>query len=180
ITEIEQSLFAVVLRIVLHDLEEAWAPVTPIQFQVEKHETEPQLLQILSPSEAIVALGVEIRIGEVAGMMNVGLPSIIIKMLRQKFDQQWSVRKAEATEEDEQKMLRLLMPARIKFDARLQGPTMTVQDILDLTAGDVIALDYPANRPIDLLANGRLMFHGHVVDTGRKRGIALDSVHEHD
>jgi hypothetical protein len=30
------------------------------------------------------------------------------------------------------------------------------------------------------LANGRLLFHGRVVDTGRKRAIALDQVHESD
>ena len=102
---------------------------------MEKHETEPQLLQILSPSEAVVAVGIEIRIGELAGMMNVGIPSIIIKMLRQKFDQQWSVRKAEATEDDRQRMLQLLLPAQVKFDSRLQGPTLSVQDMLGLGAG---------------------------------------------
>jgi hypothetical protein len=27
-------------------------------------------------------------------MMNIGIPSIVVKMLRNKFDQQWSVRKS--------------------------------------------------------------------------------------
>ncbi|MGO9242301.1 MAG: flagellar motor switch protein FliM [Bryobacteraceae bacterium] len=175
ITEIEQSLLEGVLRIVLHDLEESWAPISSIQFQVEKHETEPQLLQILSPSEAVVAVGIEIRIGELAGMMNVGIPSIIIKMLRQKFDQQWSMRKAEATEDDRQRMLRLLLPAQIKFDTRLQGPTLSVQDMLGLEPGDIVSFDYAINRPVDLFANGKLLFHGRVVDTGRMRGFSIDS-----
>ena len=59
----------------------------------EAVETEPQLLHLLAPNEAVVAIGVEIRIGETVGMMNIAMPSIIIKMMRQKFDQQWSVRK---------------------------------------------------------------------------------------
>lgn len=180
ITEIEQSLLDGVLRIVLHDLEDSWSPITAINFKLEKHETEPQLLQILSPSEAVVAVGIEIRIGDQAGMMNVGIPSIIIKMLRQKFDQQWSVRKAEASEEDRQRALKLLMQAQIKFDSRLQGPTMTVQDLLQLTAGDVLAFDYPLDRPVDLMGNGRLLFQGRIVDTGRKRGFSLDSVNSRD
>ena len=180
ITEIEVSLFEGVLRVVLHDLEQSWAPISPVQFRVEKHETEPQLLQILSPSEAVVAVGIEIRIGELAGMMNVGIPSIIIKMLRQKFDQQWSVRKADATEEDRQRALRLLLQAQVRFDTRLQGPTMNVHEMLGIEEGDVVVFDYPIGRPVDLLANGRLLFHGNVVDTGRKRAISLDQVHEHD
>jgi flagellar motor switch protein FliM len=176
ITEIEQLLFEGVLRIVLHDLEESWAPISPIHFRVEKQETEPQLLQILSPSEAVVAVGIEIRIGDQAGMMNVGIPSIIIKMLRQRFDQQWSVRKAEATEEDRERALSLLLPAQIKIDARLQGPHLTIGELLKVDAGDVIVFDYPANRPIDLLINGRLLFQGGIVDTGRRRAVSLDQI----
>ena len=68
-----------------------------IDFTIEAVETEPQFLQMLAPSEAVVAIGVEIRIGETVGMMNIAMPSIIIKMMRQKFDQQWSVRKSEST-----------------------------------------------------------------------------------
>jgi flagellar motor switch protein FliM len=176
ITEIEQVLLDGVLRIILHDLEEAWAPISPIHFRVEKHETEPQLLQILSPSEAVVAVGIEIRIGELAGMMNVGIPSIIIKMLRQRFDQQWSVRKAEPTEEDRERALGLLLPAEIKFDARLQGPQLTVGDLLQLEVGDVVVFDYAATQPINLIVNGKLLFQGGVVDTGRRRAVSVDQI----
>lgn len=121
ITEIEQSILDGLFRIILHDLREAWSPISQINFAIEAHETEPQLLQILAPNEAVVTVGMEIRIGEVAGMMNLGIPSIIIKMLRQKFDQQWSVRKSESTEEEQARILRLIKPAQLKFDARLQG-----------------------------------------------------------
>ena len=65
----------------------------------------------------------EVRIGDTSGMMNIGIPSIIVKMLRQKFDQQWSVRKTQATEEEHARVLRLIRPAIIHLDARLQGPT---------------------------------------------------------
>ena len=98
-----------------------------IEFSIEAHETEPQLLQILAPNEAVVAISMEVRIGETSGMMNIGIPSIIVKMLRQKFDQQWSVRKTQSTDEEHARMLRLIRPAQIHLDARLQGPTVGVQ-----------------------------------------------------
>jgi flagellar motor switch protein FliM len=60
-------------------------------------ETEPQLLHVLAPNEAVVAIGVEVRIADTIGMMNIALPSIVIKMMRQKFDQQWSMRKTHTT-----------------------------------------------------------------------------------
>ena len=110
ITEIEQSILEGLLRIVLNDLRSAWHPVTTLEFSIDGHETEPQLLQILAPNEAVVAISLEVRIGDRAGMMNIGIPSIVVKMLRQKFDQQWSVRKTQATEEERARVLRLIRP----------------------------------------------------------------------
>ena len=126
ITEIEQSILDSLLRIILQDLRTSWHAVTTMDFSVESHETEPQLLQILAPNEAVVAISVEVRIGDTAGMMNLGIPSIVIKMLRQKFDQQWSVRKTQATEEEQARMLRLIRPSILHLDARLQGPRLGV------------------------------------------------------
>jgi len=47
VTEIEQHILDGMIRIVLHDLREAWRAVTELAFSVEGRETEPQLLQIL-------------------------------------------------------------------------------------------------------------------------------------
>lgn len=180
ITEIEQAILDGVFRIILHDLQEAWSPITTIQFSIESHETEPQLLQILAPNEAVVAVAMEIRIGEVSGMLNLGIPSIIIKMLRQKFDQQWSVRRSESNEAERARVLKLIMPAQIKMDARLKGPTLTVDSMMKLRTGDVLAFDYPVERPVDLFLNGKLKFNGRVVSTGRKRGFQIAEVATHE
>lgn len=180
VTEIEQSILDGVFRIILHDLRESWAPISNINFAIEKHETEPQLLQILAPNEAVVAIGIEIRIGEVAGMMNLAIPSIIIKMLRQRFDQQWSVRKSESTEEDRERMLRLLKRGTLNMDARIQGLTLTASDLMGLEAGDVVMLDYEVGRPQDLLINGNTKFQGRVASNGQKRVFCIDSLVEID
>lgn len=173
ITEIEQSILDGLLRIFLQDLRTSWQAVTNLEFTIESHETEPQLLQILAPNEAVVAISIEIRIGEMAGMMNIGIPSIIVKMLRQKFDQQWSVRKTEATEEEHVRVMRLIRPALLHLDARLQGPTMDVGTLLELAEGDVLAFDYPIEKPVDVMVNGKLKYRGEVVTCGRKRAFEV-------
>jgi len=86
ITEIEQSVLDGLFRITLFDLKTAWHAVTPMEFTIDAYETEPQLLRILAPNEAVVAVSMEVRIGDNTGMMNIGIPSIVVKMLRHKFD----------------------------------------------------------------------------------------------
>jgi flagellar motor switch protein FliM len=176
ITEIEQSILDSLLRIILQDLRTSWHAVATLAFSAESHETEPQLLQILAPNEAVVAISVEVRIGDTAGMLNIGIPSIIVKMLRQKFDQQWSVRKTEATEEEHARVLRIIRAARVHLDARLQGPTLRVGTLLDLKEGDILAFDYSVGRMLDVMVNGKLKYRGEIVSAGRKRAFHVQEL----
>jgi len=63
-------------------------------------------------------------------MMNIAMPSIVIKMMRQKFDQQWSVRKTHASEAEQRRVLRVLRQASCGWRAH-GGPTLSVRDLLD-------------------------------------------------
>ncbi len=171
ITEIERNILDGLVRIILNDLRAAWQPVTTIEFSVESHETEPQLMQILAPNEAVVAIGMEVRLGETAGIMNLGIPSITVKMLRQRFDQQWTLRKTRVSEDDHARILRLIQPARMELEVALRGPTLPVADLLEMSEGDILAFDYPLDRPLDLLVNGELKYRGEALASGNKRAF---------
>lgn len=160
LTEIEQSLLDGLFRIILHDLKESWRSVTNIDFSMESLETEPQFLQILAPSEAVVAIAIEIRIGESIGMMNIAIPSIIIKMMRQKFDQQWSVRKSESTDSEQVRILDLIRNSEIDLDVRLEGSTLVMRDLMRLEEGDILVFDAATEKPLHCLFNGVAKFQG--------------------
>lgn len=168
-TEIEQSILEVLYRIILNDLKDSWRQVTPIAFGIESHETEPSLLQFMAPNEAVVAISMEVRIGDNTGMMNIGIPSIVIKMLRQKFDLGWTSRRSEVTEEDQARVLRLIKPGLVDVDTRLQGPTVRLEDLLRLSEGDVLSFDYPLEKPLHCIVNGKLKYEGRIVASGRTR-----------
>jgi len=178
ITEIEQSIIEGMLRIVLVDLTEAWRPVAEIDFSVETVETQPQLIQILSPNEAIVAIGFELTTGEHRGMMNFGIPSIMVKMLGQKFEQQWSIRRKMAAAEENKAMYRIAGALPITLDARLEGATVRVQDLLKLETGDVLSLDVPLSRLVHVRLNGKKKFRGEVVAAGRNRAVLVQAGEE--
>ncbi len=142
----------------------------------KRHETEPQLLQVFAPNEAVVCISMELCIGETSGTMNLGIPSILVKMLRHKFDQQWTLRKTNSTEHDHERLLRLVRNAEMRMESRLQGPQMRVETLLALQEGDVVAFDYPLNRPLDITVNGMLRYRGEVVGSGRKRAFQVEDL----
>jgi len=174
ITEIEQNLLDGLFRIILHDLKEAWKGVTSIDFNIEVMEKEPQLLQVLAPNEAVVAVGVEIRTGDSTGMMNIAMPAIIIKMMRHKFEQQWSVRRAESTESEQERMLRVLEGACVELDSRLEGAAIRVEDFLKLREGDLLEFDHPLQHSVHCIINGKPKFQGQVVCLGHKKAFRLE------
>jgi len=175
VTEIEQSLMDGLFRIIVNDLTEAWKSVTAINFTIQSVNTEPQFLQTMAPNEAILAVTIEIRVGDSIGFMNIAMPSLMIKMTRQKFDHQRSARKSEPTLEEQGRILELIRPARVEIDARLLDQQIRAKDLVSLKSGDVLSFDMPIEGPLELVFNGRRLFTGHVVGLGLKRGFRLNS-----
>jgi len=173
ITEIEQVLLDGLFRLILRDLREAWKFVTEIDFAIDTIETEPQFLQILAPTEAVVAVAIEIRIGDSIGMMNIAMPSIIIKMMRQKFDQQWTLRKSASTDEEQARMLNLIRTSAMRSEVVLDGPHLLLKDLMNLVEGDIVSFEYPTSRPLDLLLNGEKKYRGEIVNAGRRAAFRV-------
>jgi flagellar motor switch protein FliM len=180
ITEIEQSIFEGVVRIVLHDLRETWAPVAELEFTVEATETQPQLMQILSPNEAVVAIGFELTMGNARGMMNFGIPSILVKMMGQKFEQQWSIRRRTGSQGESDRMNTLVEKVPVAIDTRVVGSKITVRDLLELQEGDLVSLDIPVRRSAEVQVNGKSKFQGEIVAAGNTRAVLIQGNQHRD
>jgi len=141
---------------------------------MEAIETDPQMLQMVAPDEAVVAIGIEVRVGDNSGMLNLAIPALNIKMIGQKFDQQWMSRKVIPTEAGQTRMLELLRPAELICDARLLGPTLKVRDLLAAEVGDCLQFDFSVNHRLDLLFNGTSKFWGEVTGKRNHRAFTIE------
>ena len=73
-------------------------------------------------------------------------------------------------------MLNLLKPTKLHLDARLEGPTLLVQDLLTIEPGHVLNFDYPLGRPLRLVVNGVDKYEGHLVATRNKRSFQVENL----
>lgn len=169
ITEIERSIFNPILRILVQELKSAWHPVTPIEFVIEDDAAAQQIISSMAPNLELLAIAVEVRIGDAIGLLNLGLPSRAIRAVLQ--DSCASRHRPPA--DDCAKMLRLIQRAQIDAEIRLNGPRMLFRDLLDIEPGDVLTLDYPLGKEVELELNGTPKFKGHVVAAGNKRAFQL-------
>ena len=163
ITEIEKQLVQTLMRVVLRDLNEAWKSVADIAFAVQSLASEPQLLHVLAPAEAVVVIAIEVSVAGTAGLMNLAIPSIFIKRLRHKFDHLRQVRRAESNVQNQLHVAWLIQNTGLDFEARLDGGRISTQDLLALQVGDVLMLDHALGREVCGLLNDRPQYTGWIV-----------------
>ena len=77
----QRPLAAIELRLVkkiidraMRALEDAWHAVTTAKFAQEDTESNPQLVQIVSPNEVVIVVGFELTMGNRTGTMGLCIP----------------------------------------------------------------------------------------------------------
>lgn len=69
--------------------------------------------------------------------------------------------------------MELLMDVRVRLSVQLGKTQLPIRDVLGLGPGSVVELDKPANEPVDVLVNDRLIAHGEVVVVDENFGVRV-------
>ena len=177
-TDIEQSIFDGVLKLLLDDLREAWRGIIDLEFKIQARETSPQLIQIVAPNEVVLLVVFEVKMGTVVGMVNLAIPSIILEPVANKFDQEMYTGYKKSSNHEE---ARLLMESLKRCDmtvcAEIRGTNLRLSDILALQVGDLIPLNQRFDAPMDLTLDSIPRFHGYVaLNANQKRIFQVSSM----
>jgi flagellar motor switch protein FliM len=162
-TDIEQSIFDGVLKLVLEDLREAWRGIVDLDFRIQARETSPQLIQIVAPNEVVLLVVFEVKMGPVTGMINLAIPSIILEPISTKFDQEmFTGYKKSSSFEEARLLLASLKRCGMEATAEIHGTSLSMEEVLQLKAGDLIPLTKRFDSELDLCVDGIPRFLGLV------------------
>lgn len=162
ITEVEKLLMEGFFQVVTHDLRQIWKPVAAIGFATTGIETSPQLSGRFVPSEAVVAVAMELRIGENIGMLNLAIPSITLKTIGQRFDLQWTSNRSENPATALAIKRKLARELNVTLECVYSRNTILMRDLLNLSVGKVLTLGPAFDETWDILVNGIPKFKGTV------------------
>ncbi len=70
----------------------------------------------------------------------------------------------------------LLAQIPLRLSVEIGSVSRSLQELLDLTQGTVVALDRPIDAPVDILANGTVIARGEVVNAGERYGVRITEV----
>ncbi|RMH10229.1 MAG: flagellar motor switch protein FliM [Planctomycetota bacterium] len=159
-TPIETRLISNVTRRALDTLSEAWEGVRSIKFEITSTESNPQLVQIVPPNEVVVVVGLEVKMSNRAGTMNLCIPyNAIEPVMAELSSQSWfSIQKSDATEEITRRLGEQLQRATTTVKGILAETTLKVSDLASLQVGDLILTEKPATAPIVVSVEGEKKF----------------------
>lgn len=121
ITEVERDILEGPFRIITLNLADTWKQVVPIDFAIDSIDTKPQLSKRIARTEAVVAITMELRIAEAVGTVNFAIPALTLKMMRPRFDQQWTVQKSGCEQTERGIKQRLIRELEVTVDCELRG-----------------------------------------------------------
>jgi flagellar motor switch protein FliM len=161
LTEIELRLVSRITSLFLTELKLAWDNVLELDFEVERVESNPQLVQIVPPNEVVVLISFELTLGDVRGMMNLCIPFNSIERIGNKLTtNNWaSYNRTSPSDETIAELSKQLDGALVEMVVTLANSRITTSDLLGLRIGDIITTDKDVKSPLEVDVEGVKKFH---------------------
>ena len=159
-SEIELSVLERIFTVFVDLLREPWKNVVEIHPRLERIETNCQFAQIISPSEMIAIVTINICIGNVEGLMNICLPFLTLEDIMDKLNTKyWFSTMKNKDEESYQEFIETAInKAQIPMKVVLGKSSISVMDFINLQVGDIIKLDSHVNDELDVFVGNIVKF----------------------
>lgn len=182
LTSIEWRLVNRIIDRALTHLSEVWHNLVDAQFEKTQTESNPQLVHIVAPTEVVVYITFEIKMGNCAGTMSMCVPFNTIESVLSKLTtQSWFGYKPKAASEQQRELLfRNLSKTTVDMTAFLGTTKIKVSELRTLRPGDLIQLDKHCEREQILRVQGLNKFAGRMGSFRGKRSIQLTRKAEKD
>lgn len=176
LTDIEEAIVRRVINKALESFQEAWKQVVAIEPRLEAIETNPQFTQIVPPSDMVVIVTLQTKIGQAEGLINICIPYLVLEPIVTKLTTTFWVAAAGSKQpltDNINALQRKLEKTFIPLIVELGKATITVQDMLGLTAGDVLQLETRTNQELDIFVAQRKKFKCKPGLSGSKVAIQI-------
>jgi len=176
LTEIEEAVIRRIFDKALGHLREAWFNVVQFNPKIEAIESNPQFAQIVPPSDMVVIITLQTKIGGAEGFMNICIPYLVLEPIMSKLTTTFwvaaNISKEEHPEHEDmirQKLRKTKVPVIIQmgqFD-------ISVREFLSLSYGDVLQLDTRVDDELKCIVGNNTKFYCRPGTSGKKAAVQI-------
>ena len=179
LTEIEEAIVRGIFGKAMANFQEAWSNVIHIDPSLEVIESNPQFTQIVPPSDMVVIITMQTKIGEVEGFINICIPYLVLEPIMSKLTTTFWVASAVAKEEHPEQvdiLQKKIERTRIPLVVELGSIDISIREFLTLGFGDVLQLDTKVKEELKCIIGTRPKFYCRPGTFGKKAAVQITRV----
>ncbi|WP_352400334.1 FliM/FliN family flagellar motor switch protein [Anaerotignum sp.] len=181
-TDIELLLYENIARYLVSVMKDGWSNYLDLNFEIEKVETSHGLLQEIGMDEIVVIVVIEVIINDVAGKINICIPSTLLTNIFGVLESKKSSngKNAGAAEDKTSKdIFEFIKDSNLEVTAKIGDATVMLQDIFDLKKGDIINMNRPQDSFVDVFVEDNIWFHGKLGVQNKNLAVRISETNKH-
>jgi len=178
LSDIELRLAARITNVFLKELQSAWANVIEMDLQVERVESNPQLVQIVPPNEVVVMVSFELIMGAIRGTINLCIPFNTIERVGSKLSSNSWIGYAAARKNDQSvaQISSRLDGSIADMVVTLARSSITTGELFGLEVGDIISTEKDVHHPLEVEIANRIKFLASAGSYKGRKAIKIEQV----
>ncbi|MHC5269570.1 flagellar motor switch protein FliM [Enterococcus sp. LJL98] len=165
-TDIELAVLEAVVENLTEVYQHVWKDITELNTVVDGLDTNPQLLQNMSPNEPVVLATFTVKILEITTFVNLCIPYVFFEGIIDKLSfRNWFDTNKTTNNEDTDEIQKSIKSVYLDLEVFLGSAQMSLSDFLHLAPGDVVKLDRKTTEPLVTYIEGKPFYR---VKPGRK------------
>ncbi len=177
-SEIEMTILEKLMVICMQLMREPWKNVVDLYPVMERIETNAQFAQVIAPSDMIAIVTMNVKIGDVEGLMNICLPYFTLEDVMDKLNTKYwfSTMQKEGPEEYQDHIESLIKRIDMPVKAILGKSQVLVNDFINLQPGDIIRLNTGISSEMEVYVGNLRKFTALPGSSNDKYAVRVTSV----
>ncbi|MFT4279065.1 MAG: flagellar motor switch protein FliM [Rhodopseudomonas sp.] len=172
-TTIETNLVKRLLEVVLADAEQAFRPLSPVSFSIDRLETNPRFAAISRPANAAILVRLHIDMEDRGGNIELLLPYATIEPIRGVLMQMFMGEKFGRDQVWEGHLATEIVQADISVDAVLYEAELPLRQLMALQVGDTLPLELSADATVAVRCGNVTLTEGRMGRVGDRVAIRV-------
>lgn len=179
-TPIEQKIIKKIVDTALKDLAKAWQGIFPMEPEHVSSEMNPQFVTIVTPSEAVIRIEVQIEIENFVGKLFFCIPYSIVEPVKDKLfsgirsdvqanDQRWIARLSE-----------ILKESFVNLQVDIGSAELSLRELVNMEKGNVITLQTSVSDELIVRVEGVPKMKGTAGSYRGNQGIKVTKILENN
>lgn len=172
-TTIETNLVKRLIEVVLADAEQAFRPLSPVRFTIDRLETNPRFAAISRPANAAILVRLRIDMEDRGGNVELLLPYATIEPIRDVLLQMFMGEKFGRDPIWEGHLATEIGRAQIAVDAVLYESEIPLRKLMELQVGDTLPLGLRADATVSIRCGDVTLTEGRMGRVGDRVAIRV-------